>query len=607
MTCSHLLARLNPGTPCTVCKVEVAAIDAGLPGRLAVGPTVMGALTAADPVAAFKIQTGHPDPLQGLEVDEAVELLRRLDEDACRGSLYEFVRCAFEVMTPGTPLEDGPHIRAICDHVQWQLEDRAACVRDPARKLRAQDMMINVPPRSLKTTILTCATVWAWLRWPTMRIMYLSANPRVAQNSARDTRLLITSEWFQNTFHPAWQIRTDQNALSDLGNTAGGARIARGLDSAITGEGCHWLIIDDPHDARDGKDEIAKAVEGYSSAVHNRINDPRTSIRTCIMQRIRVGDFGDMAIDLAWLHVRIPSEFEVESNCRCKKCDGVNVFGWRDWRTVAGEPIHPRFTPEFLETERARLGSRYIGQHQQRPAEAGGELFQIHMWDWCSLTSPERSRWRELQASTTKIRTTDSFVIPRRRDGSLDLDFVCLSGDMTFGSTSDTASGVALVLVGGKGQRRFVLADYSPGPRRPAQQIQDLKDAIVSAAALCGRQRRFTILVEKKALGESAMESIETAIKEADLKYPDDSPIVARVEPYEPTGKGDKDVRAELMEPDIAAGLVYLMDGAAWLVKFLAEVGAFPKGDRDDRVDALAQALDHFRHAKAAWRSVFSN
>lgn len=328
-----------------------------------------GCKPVAEPAPELTPPVGLP-PAQVLveappEVDE--ELLARFAEvEAARNkikrrrmreSLSAFFKEAWANLNPGTPLEWGPHIQAVCDHVQWQLEDRARAKTDMAFKMRAQNLVINVPPRSLKTKILTCATIWAWLRWPDMRIMYLSANPRVAWNSAREARDMVVSSWFQKTFEPTWKIRSDQNALTDLGNTAGGARISRGLEGAITGEGADWIIVDDPHDLRDSIENIEKCIEGYDSAVHNRINNPRAAIRTCIMQRVNIADFTAHVLKKGWRHLCIPMEYEVKKACTCKDCQsGTSPYGWKDSRTREGERLHHRFTPEFLEGERLRLG-----------------------------------------------------------------------------------------------------------------------------------------------------------------------------------------------------------------------------------------------------------
>lgn len=574
------------------------------------------------------------DAIERGDVEVVRDLLRELDRDACLGSLSEFVKLAFAVVQPGVELEWGPHIQAICNHVQWQLEDRDAVVRDPRRllKLKCRNLLINVPPRSLKTIVLTLATVWAWLRWPSLRIMYLSANPRVASTSARMARDLIRSPWFTSTFTPrwgtqeidgatgdpitaeewearnpiepeVWEIRSDQDALSDLGNTAGGARISRGLASMVTGEGCQWLCVDDAHDTRDGADKVAKAVEDYDSAVHNRLNDPRTSIRTCIMQRVRPNDIAARWIENGDLvHLRLPMEFESvdggKVECKCGTCVGPNAFGFEDWRTVEGEVLHPRFTPEFLAGERKRLASRYVGQHQQRPLEAGGQIFKVGWWSWWSLTDSVP------KARPTGARTGPSHVLGRRRDGSLDLDFLDISVDCTGGSTRKTASNLGIGISAGKGERRFI-KDLTEGPATWLQTMDRLVAAVRLAGRWAGKQPKFTILIEAKALGQAAIEQLEAHLLAGDLRYPDGTPIRARVEPYEPTGKGDKDSRIEIMEPDIAAGVVHLEDGEHVDSEFRDELEGFPKATKKDRCDWLAQALDHRRAGEAEWVRLF--
>lgn len=210
--------------------------------------------------------------------------------EGCRRSLARFVREAFPVVET-QPLEWGKHLDAMTSHIQWQLQDRGRAIVDPSFEMRAQNLVINVPPRCLKTVTLTLANVWAWLHWPDMRILYLSANPRVAIESARMARDLILSPWFQGTFRPRWRLRLDRDAITSFGNTAKGSRVSRGLESTVTGEGADWQCIDDPHDVRDSRLEIEKAVAGYKGAVANRVNNPRTSIRTAIMQRVHELDW----------------------------------------------------------------------------------------------------------------------------------------------------------------------------------------------------------------------------------------------------------------------------------------------------------------------------
>lgn len=526
----------------------------------------------------------------------------------CRANLYSFFKYGWKVIN-SAPFEDGPHIRALCDHVQKQLEERAKALADPAYQIRAQALLINVPPRCLKSSILVYATAWAWLRWPTIKIMYLSSNPRVSQNGARWFRTIITSPWFQETFRPEWKIRTDQDALSDMGNTAGGTRIARGLDSAIVGEGCDWLCVDDPHDMTDSTDQVRATLDNYDAAVANRINDPRTSLRTFIMQRYVPGDFAARILsdkNLRTLHLRLPMEYEAPDiiECECGTCVGKNVYGWSDWRTKTGEILHPRFTREFLAGEFARLRAHgYAGQMQQRPSAKEGNQFKIGMWSWFQIAN-------EFGAGTDGVsmtrplgsKTDPALVLRRTHDGKLEADWVEVSVDPTGGSTSDDASGWGIVIIWGKANRRFII-DRTEGPATYLQGLKYIKRAIVDAANITGRWRGIKVVVEKKALGPAAIEQLRQAVGDGTLVDRLGHPIIAVIDIYDP-GSQKKEVRAEFMEPMLDSGVMYLLDGQAWVPAYVGEFAAFPKGQRDDRVDATGQCLERHQR-RISWADAF--
>lgn len=618
MSCTHLLARFQP-VGCAICKAQAS-------------PVVLPS-APPEPEVIWDEPADDDEPIDpdASDAEHATEVLRLLDQEACKASLAEFVRLAFAVVRPGVELEWGPHIQAICDHIQWMYEERDRVVRarrhllTKHEKLRAQNLLVNVPPRSLKTIVLTLSTVWAWLRWPTLKILYLSRNPRVSTGSARMARDLMYSAWFRTTFRPSWNpldlnedgdpipepeplwnVRPDQDALSDLGNTAGGTRCARGLASMITGEGCEILLIDDPHDVRDGTERVGKAVEDYDGAVHNRLNNHTTDIRICIMQRVRQND-----LSAAWIasndrlvHLRLPTqyEFDYKVECKCGSCTAPNVTGFMDWRTEDGEVLHPLFTSEFIAAEQKRLQSRYVGQHQQRPTESGGVVFRVSWWSWWSMSSTTPC------ARPMGARQEPAYVLPRRRNGSLDVDHLCISVDATGGSTSTTASALGIGIFVGKGERRFLLRDLTPGPRTWLQTLGDLRQAILTAVQIAGHQPKICVLVEKKAMGQAAIEQLTEYIREGDLKYPDGRAIVATVAAYEPSGKGSKEERAELMEPDLAAGLLALEDGCEVnTVPYRNEVESFPKAERDDRVDYTSQYMDYYRGKKNSWVELFKS
>lgn len=524
-----------------------------------------------------------PEPILTPEEKEelvraGVRTLRRIARRRGLQSLAHFVRQSFATKYPGTPLEWGPHIAAICDHIQWQLEDRARVRRDPKAQLLAQNMIINCVPRSLKSFIVSCATLWAWVHWPEMKIMVLSSNPRVTLDGARIVRDLIDSEWFLLTYDVPWKIRSDQDALSDLGNTMGGTRAARGMDATVTGAGCNWLIVDDPIDARASTQTRTQVNEGYKSAVHNRINDPRCDIRLLIMQRLGRDDLsGDCLRSGEWLHVRIPATFRKHTTCKCASCSkpGKNVFGWADWRKE-GEVVHPRFTPKFLAGERSRLGSAgYAAQLDQEPVDMQGGMVPRGWWSFFRLSGHTAGDWPRPAGCDEKA---DTLVVPMKGK-RWDFDTIAITIDAAAKKTTK-GSQYGMLVCAIKGARRFVLDDRT--------QRGSFTEILVILEELMIKWRPRKLIIEDKAAGPDLIDTLRNRLAGGNIVAPDGEVITCVVEEINPDG--DKERRMEAASPTIESRLVYLLEGASWLDEFVSEVADFP-AEPNDRGDALSQFI----------------
>lgn len=463
--------------------------------------------------------------------------------ELARRKLSSFVRFSWPITNQGVPYEHNWHMEVVCDHVQRQLEEWARGRADRSFEQVCRDLLINFPPRMGKSTLVSvCATAWAWIHWPNMRIGCLSINPRVSYRDAMATRKLITSEWYQQSFQPTWQLRDDQTAVSNFANTAGGSRVARGFESNVVGEGFDWILVDDPHDPRDSMAAIQKVLDGWDVAVASRQNDPRTSIRSGIMQVVTENDFSGHVLQQGWGHLCMPMEFEPEHTI-------VSPYGWRDPRQRKGECLHPaRFPPNVLEKLKLERGSyAYAAQYQQRPAPiAGGIIQRAWFKRFTMLDLPE-------------------------------LDWTTISVDATFGSVEESADNVGLLVVGGAGAKRFVLCDAS---RR-----MSFLDSIAAIKALLVQYPHCKrVLIEKAAAGGPIMELLRKEIGQGVLR----TVVIEEINPRE---HGDKKARVVASLPQLEAGMVHLLDGAPWVDAFVGEHALFPNGQHDDRVDALTQLL----------------
>lgn len=62
---------------------------------------------------------------------------------------------------------------------------------------------------------------FVWLHQPGARFLCLSVNEDAALRDARDSKMLIQSPWYQETFEPNWKLKIDQEAASNFANTKG--------------------------------------------------------------------------------------------------------------------------------------------------------------------------------------------------------------------------------------------------------------------------------------------------------------------------------------------------------------------------------------------------
>ncbi len=532
---------------------------------------------------------------------EASEKLTRIKATLSRKLFREFFRNAWLTMEPDTTLDDSWVIDALCDHVQWVFEEWNKKRHDMHYQMQVQNILFNIPPRCLKSKIISVAALaWAWLHWPSMTFITLSANPRVAEDNARDCLALIQSSWYRQTFAPDWIVSVDRTAISNFALERVDAkdpdkvlrlgwRKSRGWDTKITGEGADCLMPDDPHDADEAQGKVKRdaVLKRWDGAIRNRVRDRRCSIRIAIMQRLHEADFTGHVLAKArtkdapqWCAVRIPLEYNAKKRTTTampvndnNQYDRAGTRTWADPRTVDGQIMDPiRFTQEVLAAERVDMGPYgYAAQMNQDPTPPDGGQFQRSFWKWwtfpgCTLAHPRPDKCSELAPR----------VLPLwGKTGLPHFQFICLTVDCTFGDT-EKADNVGMMVVGGIGADRFVLLDCS--------RKMGIVETIRMIRELVKLYRIGTVLVEKQANGAAVIDTLKSEI--------------AGIVPIEP--EGGKDSRAFANVPMMAAGNVYLLDGAAWSHDVVEEHASFPKGAHDDRVDALSQCLTYYRDPEVA-------
>lgn len=466
------------------------------------------------------------------------ERLRR----RCLASLAEFIRAGWHVLEPGVPLAWNWHIDAVALHLEAVFAGWAARQADPAAPQPIQNLLVNIPPGTAKSRIVSVfAPAWAWLHWPAWRGIFLSSNPRVALRDSVYCRDLVESDWYRGTFRPAWTLSPDQNAKGLFRNTAGGFRQAMGMTARITGDRADGLFVDDPHDAEEVLSEASRAevTNRWNDAIANRVNDLRSSIRVGVMQRLHTEDWSGVVLAQGgWEHLCLPMEFEPDRR-------RATAIGWTDPRTEDGELLFPeRFPPDVLEAEKKRLGAYgYAGQHQQRPAPREGGMFQAQ-WFPAADAAP-----------ATGIRWARYWDKAGARPGK---------GDYTVG-----------VLMGRSDDGLFWVADVVRG-----QWPADERNKVILATAESDRQARGKVRIyveQPPGLGKESTDAVVRLL----AGFPVEADRVSK----------DKVERAEPLSAQCRAGNVRMVRGE-WNAPYLAVMCGFPTGAHDDDVDASAGAFN---------------
>lgn len=475
--------------------------------------------------------------------------LQELDAAIARQSLADFIRLGWHVLEPTTPLLWNWHIDAVTLHLQTALEEWIERQDDTELHQRIQNLLINIPPGTAKSRIVSVFTpAWMWLRRPSWRAIFLSANPRVALRDSMYCRDVIESPWYQDWFKPSWQLRDDQNAKSLYYTSEGGFRYAAGFMSRITGDRADALFCDDPHDAEEVKSKTQReaVTDRWDSAIGNRVNDLRCSLRFIVMQRLHEEDLsGHVLKQSGWCHLRLPMRYESAPHCTCPDCKrGETAIGWADPRTEDEELLFPdRFPEEVVAAEETRLGDDAPGQLQQRPTSAEGGFFK-----------PDKIQ-----------------VLP----AAPDCDLVVRAWDLGATKTGNWT-------VGAKVGRLRAYTD--PRIRRYClihverfRETTEIRDARIREIAVSdGRSVKIRLPEDPGAGGKSAAAYLVSLLAGFDVEAK--------------TVSGDKEVRARPLASQLNAGNLCMVEGA-WNAPFTSELRLFPKGANDDQVDAAADGF----------------
>ncbi len=431
-----------------------------------------------------------------------------------------FIGRTLQTVNPGASFLPNWHIDLLAEYLE------------AARKGQCRRLLINLPPRSLKSV---CVSV-AWPAWllghdPSCRIIAASYSSALSLKHSLDCRLLVSSAWFREVF-PALSIASGQNEKHKFATTRQGFRFATSVGGSLTGEGGQVMIIDDPLNPKQAMSAHYREQcrTWFDQTVASRLDDKQRGVMVAVMQRLHSEDLSaHLLAKGGWEHVMIPAISDVR---RCFVIGSVRKI------MEPGEMLHPaREHGALLEQLRGELGSHaFAAQYLQAPVGRDAAMVRS---DWFRRYDQRPEKFDAIvQSWDTGIKAGDG------HDPT-----ACL----TFGQI---------------GQEHYLIGCLVRRVEYP-----DLRRLFITMVA---QDSPSVVVVEDKASGQQLLQEMRHVLN---------VPMIA----CRPVA--DKVVWLSRVTPMIESGHLWLPKNANWLLEFEQQLLGFPQGAHDDCVDALSQYL----------------
>lgn len=219
-------------------------------------------------------------------------------------------------------------------------------------------LMIFMPPRHGKSELASKRfPAWCLGRKPERQVIAASYNSDLANDFGRNVRNIVGSPEFGEVFDKV-SLAADSQAANRMNTNRGGAYVAAGVGTAITGRGADIALIDDPFKDREEADSERRRElvwDWYRSTLYTRLM-PRAAI-VLIQTRWHEDDLAGRLLEQQadqWDVLDLPA---------------INANGealWPEW-----------FGVEALERIKASIGPReWSALYQQQPQPDEGTFFQ---------------------------------------------------------------------------------------------------------------------------------------------------------------------------------------------------------------------------------------
>lgn len=460
-----------------------------------------------------------------------------------------FAERAFKIIEPGTSYEYNWHIGCIAEHLEAAFSGEL---------LR---LIINIPPRTLKTTLVSVLfPAWVFGRKPESRFVNTSFKFERVESMSLKCRHILNDAWYQHCF-PDTRLDPAQGQKHNFHTTAKGQYYSSAILS-VTGEGGDYVMCDDPLNPDEALSETIRNATNATirGTLFSRFNDPRTGRFILTMQRLHEDDpTGNLMKDGGYHVLKLPAE---------AKRPVKITLGAKTWAMEDGQLLFPtRLSREILDQKRIEMTEyNYAGQYLQEPIPIGGGEFK-----------PE---WVQYYLSGAIRPKTMNIVIL--------VD--AAAGEEINKKKKKTSDWTAMMVVGLAPDNNYYLLDIVRDRLNPTERIDALFTLHRKWNALSGKPPK--VGYEKYGLMTDTFYITDKQNKDG-YRFP----------LFELGGSTPKEVRIRRLIPDmqqlrwwLPANLMYTdtegraFDLVAELTK--SEMPVFPRARFDDMLDALSRVYD---------------
>jgi predicted phage terminase large subunit-like protein len=458
-----------------------------------------------------------------------IELPEALYDAMTRVDYPTFVARVMATLEPGTVYEHNWHIDVITHRLE--LLRSGECRR----------LMINLPPRSMKTILVSVAfSAWVLGHDPSRRIMCVAYSKEVAQAQAVQFNRVVSTAWYRRVFSDC-RPRVPNRQL-EWQTTAGGYRLATSIEGSVLGRGADFIILDDPNKGQEIYSKLAreKVKNAYDHTISTRLNHPRKSVIVCVMQRLHDDDLaGHLQRQEQWEILVIPAT--------ATRDEHWDLGHGEAHHRAEGELIQPsRMGEAELDTRLRIMGqTAFAAQFQQQPVPDDGVVV--------------RKSWLRYYEEPAE---------------HYEVTLVSWDTASTLNESSDWSAGSVWGLSGGELHLLHVERVRLEAP-----------ELIARIEAIHTRFEADITLIEDADLGRGLAQHLNRASS------------VCRPRLVKPTI--EKVARMQARAVMFETGKVFLPRNASWLACYLAELLGFPNRVFDDQVDSTSQALDWFQLRQA--------